>query len=132
MMTQQLITLTLIRGLPGSGKSTLAKALSKQTGAIHLETDMFFIDQYGTYRFEPRRLKQAHLWCQQQTEKYLKRGQSVIVSNTFVQHWEMAAYKTMASTLKVQLDVRVCHNRYGSIHNIEPATLLKMKSKWQA
>ncbi|WP_417883636.1 AAA family ATPase [Vibrio rumoiensis] len=124
-------TLMLIRGLPGSGKSTLAKQLSQQQGSIHLETDMYFIEADGQYRFNPMKLEQAHQWCQQQTEHYLQQGHSVIVSNTFVQHWEMKAYKAIAKRCQVELQMQVCRNDYGSIHDIEPSTLAKMKAKWQ-
>ncbi|WP_105901663.1 AAA family ATPase [Vibrio gangliei] len=125
------ITLTLIRGLPGSGKSTLAKQLAEKTGAIHLETDMYFVGEDGQYRFEPLKLEAAHLWCQQQTEQHLQQGCSVIVSNTFVRHWEIAAYQAIAKKLNVKLDIQVCEGNFGSVHDIAPETLKKMKAKWQ-
>lgn len=124
-------TLTLIRGLPGSGKSTLAKAWAKKQDSIHLETDMYFVDAEGQYHFEPLKLEQAHQWCQQKTEEYLAQGQSVIISNTFVRYWEMKAYKEMAKRYQVRLVIHVCYGQYGSIHDISPKTVAKMKSKWQ-
>ncbi|MGV3000722.1 ATP-binding protein [Vibrio sp. E150_018] len=124
-------TLMLIRGLPGSGKSTLAKQLSQEQGSVHLETDMYFVEADGEYRFNPLKLEQAHQWCQQQTAHYLKQGQSVIVSNTFVCHWEMKAYKEIAKHCQVELVIHVCKGNYGSIHDIEMTTIAKMKAKWQ-
>ncbi|WP_417881120.1 ATP-binding protein [Vibrio sp.] len=124
-------TLMLIRGLPGSGKSTLAKQLSQEQGSVHLETDMYFVEADGEYRFNPLKLEQAHQWCQQQTAHYLKQGQSVIVSNTFVRHWEMKAYKEIAKHCQVELVIHVCKENYGSIHDIEMTTIAKMKAKWQ-
>ena len=40
--------LYILRGLPGSGKSTLAKNLAGE----HFETDKYFIDEKGEYKFE--------------------------------------------------------------------------------
>ncbi|SJN33993.1 hypothetical protein FM109_12275 [Vibrio casei] len=125
------VKLTLIRGLPGSGKSTFAKVLAKKTDAVHFETDMYFVDDSGEYRFAPNHLEKAHQWCQQQTYHALLQGKSVIVSNTFVRYWEMKAYKEMANKLNVKLEIQVCRGNYGSIHDIEPSTIIKMKSKWQ-
>lgn len=43
------VVLTLVRGLPGSGKSTLAKTIRDTTGAVHLESDMFFMKDGVSY-----------------------------------------------------------------------------------
>ncbi|MFV0576474.1 MAG: ATP-binding protein [Vibrio sp.] len=131
MKLKEKITLTLIRGLPGSGKSTLAAKLADESDAIHLETDMFFVDKTGDYTFDGTQLPQAHEWCQQETESYLRQGYSVIVSNTFVQQWEMQSYKDIAERLNIHLEVKVCRNDFGTIHDIDSTTLLKMKEKWQ-
>ncbi|WP_017444513.1 ATP-binding protein [Gayadomonas joobiniege] len=122
--------LTLIRGLPGSGKSTLAAKLAKQTGAYHLEADQYFIDGNGHYRFSARQLKDAHLWCQQQTELKLKQ-QDVVVANTFVEHWEMLAYKRIAIAQAADFCVLVCRGSYANQHQVPPATLASMRRRWQ-
>ncbi len=124
-------TLTLIRGLPGSGKSTLATQLAQQTGAKHLEADMYFIDEQGQYHFDVLKLAQAHQWCQQQTEQYLRQGRSVIVANTFVRHWEMKVYRTIAHTLGLKLEIKVCRGQYQNIHSVDEATVVGMKRRWQ-
>ncbi len=122
-----MITLTLIRGLPGSGKSTLAKTLP----GVHLEADMYFIDSKGQYHYRPERISAAHRWCQKQTEYWLKKGQSVVVSNTFVRHWEMSAYKKMAKKHGAQLKVIVCRKQYGNIHDVDEAIIRRMQKDWQ-
>lgn len=129
-------SLTLIRGLPGSGKSTLAKKLKQQKqqqGVIveHLEADMFFMNDQNEYCFDPLLLEDAHKWCQSMTKAYLQAGQSVIVSNTFVCHWEMVAYQKIAKQLKVPIKVIVCRNNFGTIHNISAKTLNEMSKRWQ-
>ena len=121
------LTLTLIRGLPGSGKSTLAK----QHCARHLETDMFFVDGDGVYCFQPELIKQAHQWCQSQCELLLKKKLSVVVSNTFVQRWEMEHYRHLAKKYGAKLIIKTCTGKYSSIHNVPKSTIQKMKKSWQ-
>jgi len=133
-------TLTLIRGLPGSGKSTLAKklvadVLDSSNGSnkkiLHLETDMYFIDEDGVYIFQAERLKEAHEWCQQQCEKALQQQQNVVVSNTFVMHWEMKIYQQLAKQYDAVVEVKVCTGKYTNIHGVPAATIKKMKQLWQ-
>jgi len=56
------LMLTLVHGLPVSGKSTLAKncveeaANSTDKTIVHLEADMYFIDDAGVYFFNLRLL----------------------------------------------------------------------------
>lgn len=127
------IKLTLIRGLPGSGKSTRAKAMvSQYRGSIlHLEADMYFVDKQGIYRFDESKLSNAHQWCRAKTEQGLVEGSSVIVSNTFVQRWEIEPYYYLAKKLKVEFEVLVCTGEFGSIHNVPEETIEKMKKRWQ-
>ncbi|ROV59467.1 ATP-binding protein [Vibrio ponticus] len=119
--------LILIRGLPGSGKSTLAKTFQAQ----HFEADMYFIDKNGEYRFNPTLLEQAHAWCKQQTEQALRRGEDVVVANTFVRRWEIQPYYQLARKLKVEFEIIECHGEYGSIHGVEQSVIEKMRAKWQ-
>ena len=121
-------TLTLIRGLPGSGKSTLAKTLD----AYHLETDMYFTDEQGRYAFNGERLSKAHLWCQRQCKHKLSQGVNVVVSNTFVKHWEMDAYRVIARKQQAKLTIKTCTGNYPNQHNVPLETLQKMKKAWQA
>ncbi|MGO1298289.1 MAG: ATP-binding protein [Vibrio sp.] len=124
---QTTLTVTLIRGLPGSGKSTLAQRLP----GVHLEADMFFINEQGEYRFQPEKLSAAHAWCQQRSEYWLEQGESIVVSNTFVRHWEMAFYKQLAYRYHAKLNIIVCQQEFGSIHDIEPAVIETMRRRWQ-
>ncbi|SJL83020.1 ATP-binding protein [Vibrio palustris] len=123
----KVLTVTLVRGLPGSGKSTLARELP----GVHLEADMYFIDERDVYIFQPEKLSAAHDWCQQRSEYWLRQGESIVVSNTFVRHWEMAFYKRLAKQYGAKLIIKVCQGNYGSIHNIEPTVIEKMRRRWQ-
>ncbi|MGC9422492.1 ATP-binding protein [Vibrio sp.] len=121
------LSLILIRGLPGSGKSTLAKTLP----AIHIEADMYFINEQGDYCYRPEALSQAHTWCQQQTEYWLARGESVVVANTFVRQWEMDAYRQLAQKYQALLEIKVCRGQFDNIHHVDTATVARMRKQWQ-
>lgn len=122
-----MLTLTLIRGLPGSGKSTLAKAIP----AVHLEADMYFVNEQGEYQYRAEEIGDAHQWCQQQTDYWLQQGKSVVVSNTFVKQWEMTVYKKLARKHKAKLNIIVCRERYGNIHGVDDEVIERMRKDWQ-
>jgi predicted kinase len=124
---KRVAVLTLIRGLPGSGKTTLAKTIS----AVNFEADMYFTDEKGRYQFEGKNLAQAHNWCELQCDNALKAGQNVVISNTFVKHWEMVAYKEMAKKYKAELVIITCAGNYQNTHNVPQTVINKMKKQWQ-
>ncbi|NVD06582.1 ATP-binding protein [Vibrio sp. JPW-9-11-11] len=121
------VKLTIIRGLPGSGKSTLAKSMP----AVHLEADMFFVNQAGEYHFEPTKLALAHQWCQDQTRRCLELGSDVVVSNTFVRRWEITPYYQLAKQYQAHFEVIECHDDFGSIHGVDRDKIEIMKRRWQ-
>jgi predicted kinase len=123
-VTQKLI---LIRGLPGSGKSTLAKMMS----AEHVEADMYFIDNNGDYHFDETLLNQAHQWCIDRVKDLLNQGVDVVVSNTFVRYWEMKPYIELANTKSVELEIIHSTGSFNTIHNVNAATMEKMRKRWQ-
>jgi len=120
--------LFLLRGLPGAGKSTLAKMICSQ----HVEADMFFI-QDGEYKFDASKLKQAHAWCQDKTEVWMRNGYNVVVSNTFTQEWEMEAYYKLAEKYGYQVHSLVVENRHGGIneHGVPADKLEQMKNRFE-
>lgn len=127
------LTLTLIRGIPGSGKSTLAKQIVAENSQpiVHLEADMYFINEAGNYEFDMGKIMEAHQWCQQRCDTSLQQGESVIVANTFVRHWEMTPYRQLAKRYQAKLVVKVCKGNYQNIHNVPAATLKRMRRDWQ-
>lgn len=92
---------------------------------------MYFVNEQGEYCFDPKQLHQAHGWCQNTTENGLKQGKDVVVSNTFIKHWEMKAYRQLALKYKADLVIEVCRENYGTIHDIEPSVIRRMGRDWQ-
>ena len=120
--------LTLIRGLPGSGKSTMARKIAADTGALHIEADMW-VDYSQPYT--PEAAKRAHAICQAQARHALVYGGSVVVSNTFTQQWEMQPYLDMARKHGVQVEIITATGDYGSIHNVPAEAIQAMRERWE-
>ena len=126
-------TLILLRGLPGSGKSTLAKLLVGDKDYCHKEADMYFIDGEGNYKFNSSQLKEAHKWCKNEVDFVMKYEHSpVVVSNTFIQEWEMDDFLELAKKYDYQVVSLIVENRHGnkSVHNVPEETLIKMKDRF--
>jgi predicted kinase len=120
--------LVLIRGLPGSGKTTMATR--DFPGYAHFEADQFFECTDG-YKFDASKLGDAHAWCQKTTKHILTMGQSVVVSNTFTQHWEMKPYLDMAKDLNVPVRILVATGNYTSVHGVPEAAIAAMRRRWE-
>ena len=126
--------LFLLRGLPGSGKSTLAKSL----GGIRIEADQYFMED-GVYNFDASKLKNAHNYCQSQTQAWMKTdGEQVnvdrlVVSNTFTQEWEMKPYFEMAEKYGYRVYSLIVENRHGGIneHGVLEESLQRMENRFE-
>ena len=124
------LTLTLVRGLPGSGKSTLARKICSETGASHYEADMYFVKN-GVYSFNPKLIGNAHSYCQNKTRDDLKKGLSVVVSNTFVKLWEMTKYVDMAHEFGAELVIIEAKGNYQNIHGVPDSKIEDMRNRWE-
>lgn len=126
--------LFLLRGLPGSGKSTLAT----QLGGSLVEADRYFMD-YGEYKFDASKLKEAHAWCRDQVRKWMEVDNAgydvdrIVVSNTFTQEWEMKPYYELAEKYGYRVHSIVVENRHGgkNVHNVPDEAIDKMRKRFE-
>lgn len=106
--------------------------MNAQTG--HVEADMFFMKN-GEYDFDASKLKEAHEWCRKQTDAYMSPYgcNTVIVSNTFTQEWEMKPYYELAEKYDFAVFSLVVENRHDGIneHGVPDETLEKMEKRFQ-
>ena len=130
--------LYIVRGLPGSGKSTFAEAL---VGADFLvcEADKYFMVD-GEYKFDATKLKQAHEYCRNLVETYMKDSlvndqfyREIAVSNTFTQEWEMQAYFDLAEKYGYMVFTVIVENRHGGVnqHGVPDDKLEQMKNRFE-
>ena len=127
--------LYLLRGIPGSGKSTLAN----QLGGAHFETDKYFMDSDGNYNFDGSKLKTAHEWCQHEVSNAMILNhttgvnETIVVSNTFTQAWEMDAYYKLANTYGYRVFSIIVENRHGGVnqHNVPEEKIKQMVDRFE-
>ena len=132
--------LYIVRGLPGSGKSTFAKKLVGDDFLV-CEADKYFIDkETGEYNFDFTKIKEAHKFCQDTVETYMKDSllndqfyQDIAVSNTFTQEWEMKPYFELAKQYGYQVTSLIVENRHGGVneHGVPEDKIEQMKNRFE-
>lgn len=126
-------TLYLIRGIPGSGKSSFAHALF-HGGAVDVivEADEYFVQEDGTYLFNPNFLGRAHSLCQERTLLALQSGNNVAVSNTSTTEKEVQTYQRIAEETGAKFVSIVVENRHGNqnVHNVPEDKIQQMKNRF--
>ncbi|MBL8311338.1 MAG: AAA family ATPase [Burkholderiales bacterium] len=120
----------LLRGLPGSGKSTLARQLSADHGFRHLEADQHFVVE-GVYRFDPARVADAHAVVVRDALSALQLGEQVVVANTHVRLWEMAAIVGAARLAGKRLCIVECAGEWANVHAVPLAAMHRMRERWE-
>ena len=128
--------LYLLRGLPGSGKSTLAREIS----TTFVEADMFFC-RNCEYKFDGSKIKDAHAWCKATVREWMEINlntygleyDSITVSNTFTQEWEMEDYYELAKEYGYKVFSMIVENRHGgiNIHECPEEKIEQMRNRFE-
>ena len=133
--------LYLVRGLPGSGKSTLALALANGNEFLVCEADKYFIDgETGEYKFDGSKIKLAHEWCLNTVEMYMHDStmnnqfyETIVVSNTFTQTWEMVNYYKLAEKYGYRVTSIIVENRHDgkNVHGVPEDKVEIMRNRFE-
>ncbi len=122
----------ILRGVPGSGKTTLAR--KRFPGSPYPEfvsADHYFTDPFGTYRFDPAKLPDAHNECLRVCLRHLASHRHVVVDNTNVRMFEIAPYYRLAEAFGYEAKVVWVHcdpliAARRNVHGVPVETVLNM------
>lgn len=128
--------LTIIRGLPGSGKSTLARELSKKTGAIVIEPDMFCIHN-GVYHYTERDYQRARRYAAEFVRRTSHLGADIIYADVLPRYQDVNqvignitanGYDIEVYSIQTPKDVSISRNR----HEVYYQDIAGMAEDWDA
>jgi predicted kinase len=120
----------ILRGLPGSGKSTFAKRLAAEYGFVPLEADDHFYVN-GEYKFDPARAADAHALVARDALAHLQAGGRIVIANTHVRLWEMAAVAGAATLASKSFCFVECVGAFGNVHAVPDAVIAGMRERWE-
>ena len=129
--------LILLRGLPGSGKTSFANLI--WSSFVICEADQYFYDEKGNYNFDRNKLGEAHKWCQEKVETFMKDNinnpqfyPEIIVSNTSTTEKEIQPYIDLAEKYGYIVVSLIVENRHGnkSVHGVPDETIERMRTRF--
>jgi hypothetical protein len=103
--------------------------------------DDFFLDEAGKYVWDPKKIQQAHEWCQKRALQMLEQGLSpVIVDNTNTMCWEARPYVKAAVERGYEIEVLQPQTPWAfdpvelarkNRHAVPEAAIRKMLQRWE-
>ena len=131
--------IVFFRGPQGSGKSTAAKQFcARQRGLVHLESDDYFLDERGVYRFREEDHALARLECKRESKRWSDLGVTPVVSNTFPVRQEINEYLDVLGLCPDQAVVFTCHRGWSalkyaekSIHSVPASVISALLARWE-
>lgn len=122
-------TLLIIRGAPGAGKSTIATALiNARLFDNYVEADSYFMRD-GKYEFSISYIGEAHDYCFNEANELMKRGRSIIISNTNTRKKDYQKYLDLAEKYGYNIQVMTLQGPWKSEHDVPETTVKKMKAR---
>lgn len=128
--------LTIIRGLPGSGKSELAREMSKKTGAIVIEPDMFCIHD-GEYHYTERDYQRARRYAAEFVRRTSHLGADIIYADVLPRYQDVNqiignittnGYSVDVYSIQTPKEVSVSRNRHGVYYR----DVVRMAEDWDS
>jgi len=101
-------------GIPGAGKSTWVRKNTNPYMTEIFSADNFFLNEHGTYLFNPKKLPEAHANClKNYTIRLLHLVNSkdnscditLVIDNTNTSAWEIAPYYSLAEAFDIPVKI---------------------------
>ncbi len=121
------LRLTIVRGLPGSGKSKFANSLK---GVVTVDDDSFFETDDG-YKFKEEYYKDSFKYIQAMAMYHLFRGKSVVVTSPFIKVKDITPFKGIAKRYNAIFEIVEVKGNYGSTHGVPVAVMQDMRDNWE-
>ncbi len=126
----------IIRGVSGSSKSTFANYLSSLTENTFFNitictADDYYIEKYGSYKWNAQEIGAAHSFCKDKFEKALQNEDNlVVVANTSSTTAEIQPYIDLATKYSYNFFSIIMENRNNTIntHLVPEASLIKQEN----
>ena len=120
--------LYLIRGVSGSGKSHLAWKITP----CEVSADNYFYDASGKYKFMSGKLYEAHKFCQNETEIYMRMGDyEIAVHNIFARRWELEPYYKLAEKYGYKVVEIIIKSNFKNIHGVPAEKVEKQRQRFE-
>lgn len=98
----------------------------------HYETDLFYFDSNGDYKYSPDLSHAASIWCLRNVETSMKSNHNlIVVSNNFTRLWELEPYTQLAVVYGYEIQEVICKGNFKSSHISDPAAIARMKKFFQ-
>lgn len=101
--------LVVVFGLPGTGKTTFARALSRELGWTHLNTDIIRAELGKKHRYDERTKASIYQEMRDLTAKELTLNRGVVLDGTFYRDTLRDSFRKLSSEHGVPLKwIEVC------------------------
>ena len=85
----------------------------------------------GVYRFDPAQVADAHAVVGQDALTALRAGPLLVVANTHVRLWEMAAVVGAARLSGRTMCFVECQGAWPSVHRLSASVIASMRHRWE-
>ncbi len=126
-------TLYIISGPSGSGKTTFSNHLIDSGLAVyHFETDNYFYDDCGVYKFDPTKLGINHQKCFNDFVSAIDANDgSILLSNTSVKKWEYQKYVDYAEKNGFRVFVLAMRQSFQNTHGVPEEKVKQMRQNFE-